>query len=125
MEASELMIGNYVYDNLKRIVIIDEIRPEHLIFHLSNGAKVKHTLESFKPIPLTEEWLFNLGFEKLKSSNEWYVIKNKGFEFSIHITGYEICFGSGNVFLKGDFKYIHKIQNLYFALTGEQLKLQQ
>ena len=64
LKANELRINNLLYDNLGRIIKVSEIREEHIIFYLSNNSKIKHTINSFKPIPLTEEWLLKFGFEK-------------------------------------------------------------
>jgi hypothetical protein len=71
------------------------------------------------PIPLTEEWLLKMGFEK---KNETYKLKNFG-KFIFHEIG--ISFypaGILNSLLRKDLIiYVHQLQNLYFALTGEEL----
>lgn len=122
IQAGELRIGNLAErdGNLLKVIRIskDGIVNYDLIkksqgIHVNSGNVVA--------IKLTEEWLIKLGFNKLNNSNEWYVIKQNDFELSIHLSGNEICFGSGNVFFKGNFKHIHTIQNLYFALTGKEL----
>ncbi len=65
------------------------------------------------PIPLTEDILLKCGFEK--ALNGWW---DKDEIFSYR-DGY---FGFGtNRHTKID--YLHQLQNLYFALTGEELKI--
>lgn len=87
--------------------------------------------DQFSPIPLTEEWLLNLGFsieddnpkQKLQYEGD-ILFKISDFVFSNSEKGqnggfycYEINQG------KTIIKYVHSLQNLYFALTGEELKL--
>lgn len=74
--------------------------------------------ETYKPIPLTEDWLLKFGFEK-----EYGAFKIQGFK--CWITKYTsesnvFCLNSGNVFLTS-FKYVHELQNLYFYLTQREL----
>jgi len=75
-------------------------------------------LENIEPIPLTEEWLLKFGFEikQGRFGNEYwgkinlYTSSDKKIVF---------CFDG---YLKG-IKYVHQLQNLYFALTGNELTL--
>ena len=111
IQAKELMVGNYLKTSDGIVVKIDALS----IYHIWGSTK------EYNPIPITEEWLFNFGFELInndywQSRNSelklhWTVNKNKMIpEFSNQrlITGY-------------DFKYIHHLQNLYYLLTGEEL----
>lgn len=122
MKASELRIGNLVYrtNKLTKEKLTIELTASCILDIHANGEMSSFIYE---PIQSTEEWLFKFGIEKLKHSNEWCFIMINGFELSIHLSGYEICFGNGQIYLKGDFKYVHKIQNLYFALTNEELTI--
>ncbi len=96
MKANELRIGNYVYDNLGGVLKI-------------KGISLDSTLSHIKPIPLTEEWLFKFRLMSIKTelgfwNNGDAIYFSYGFEKSIEL------------------KYVHQLQNLYFALTGEELK---
>lgn len=81
-------------------------------------------------VPITEEWLLKLGFYKPASS--WGNYVRKGFEspagYNWHITPYkDTCFRvewhKGNDYLLiREVKYIHELQNLFFALTGRELE---
>jgi len=81
-----------------------------------------------KPIPLTEEWLIDLG-AKGRISPLWISLTNLKSELHFE------CHESGEIvtMLKGDFadlildrlKYVHELQNLYFALTGTELTIKQ
>jgi hypothetical protein len=111
MKANELRIGNYVYDTLGKVNKIDLEAITYI---------VKEPHNQVKPIPLTEEWLLKFGAtEKYKSvSNRW----SFGV-FSLDDPEDE----NGN--LRNEFyydstlnvKYVHQLQNLYFALTQEEL----
>jgi len=127
MKASELRIGNWVsfQGKAERLYEFDNSLTL-LEFDTSTGgtwgAAVPH--EGLTPIPLTEEWLLKLGFEKTEALN---------FD---NTTAYEIP-SWGRVALKDGelqsdqyyfldgltqpIKYVHQLQNLYHALTGNEL----
>ena len=77
MKATELRIGNYVWENYSGEMIIRSIiynspvtthpkdNGSHTI-HLSKTLKLPicgYDISAIKPIPITEEWLIKLGFE--------------------------------------------------------------
>jgi hypothetical protein len=87
--------------------------------HLTGWDKSPIDIE-FEPIPLTEEWLIKFGFKlnKLgnlcKSSNyqkRWITFKKYQDRWYLYLTHNPKC------------DYVHQLQNLYFALTGEELTL--
>jgi hypothetical protein len=115
MEAKELRIGNYHYyhvvDNLDERKEWDEICQ-------IDADDFKSISESYKPIPIIEEWLIKLGFEKKGS---FYRIENSRFvEVIIHDDGIDVC--NHSVYLP-HIKYAHQLQNLYFALTNQELTI--
>lgn len=124
MISTELRIGNIVNAS-------DCINLEVLGISSSNvGLKLEHTkfisanIDELKPIPLTEEWLLIFGFDF--SIDTWYL---KG----VAIWKTECCDAKGNEeigffyelrdvgMMDMHIKYVHQLQNLYFALTGEEL----
>jgi len=119
MEAKDLRIGNLLYnDNV--VVTIDA----RTIFDIWDNEGLK----KYKPIPITEERLFELGFKKERESNFYKKnINHKGrIWINIKVDGGVGCeigtlagYSAGFV----DCKHVHKLQNLYFALTGEELTL--
>lgn len=81
------------------------------------------------PIPLTEEWLIELGFKK---GNNSFYHKNGWLDVSLPTVHYSFDIWRGNedypttsdwseIPLNVD--YVHQLQNLYFALTGKELEL--
>jgi hypothetical protein len=74
-----------------------------------------------KPIPLTEEWLLKFGFVKIY--NCIYEIEMDGhvIEFDLRFRKMSVYFG--DILLQ--LKYVHELQNLYFALTSEELTIKE
>lgn len=73
----------------------------------------------FKPIPLTEEILLKCGFRKSKSG--MYLFD----KFSFDLSDFEFGVESDYYYLtiSENLKYLHQLQNLYFALTGQELEI--
>lgn len=122
MEAKELRIGNYVeIFGIQKIISINskkiKVESEKINGSVSS-EKVPLNSASLEPIPLTEEWLLNFGFE-IGENKKW---ENWNFGLKIYKDGdyFEIDQLPVFIFLK----YVHQLQNLYFALTGEELKIE-
>ena len=88
----------------------------------------KRINELYEPIPLTEEWLIKFGFKKgiseecrdgngdvlMEEYEYWYLhVQNWG-RFIVNSES-KTSFSGSNC------EYIHKLQNVFFALTGEEL----
>lgn len=137
MEAKELRIGNYVKLNAVYQKYKDSVEP---LFHESQVLPISSIQEDntirlkkntshgdsigcfpisyINPIPLTEDWLIKFGANKYSEyfelgHTEWYkeedYFKPKSYYFA---DGFKDGF---------KLKYVHQLQNLYFALTGEEL----
>jgi hypothetical protein len=86
--------------------------------------KTQYKLKECVGIPLTEDWLINLGFKCFP----WGWVKKENEDISVLINFHNkpqgICawleVGNG---LRANFDYVHQLQNLYFALTGVELVL--
>ena len=106
MEAKDLRIGNYVVDKFGKTFQIKEL-------HYKKTVKRK-------PIPLTEEWLIKFGFDK----EEDYYVSVLGYDFGeikIYPSPNGFFFQEGVI--QQHIKYVHKLQNLYFALTNKELTI--
>lgn len=73
-----------------------------------------------KPILLTEEWLIKFGF-KNEVGNEWAAAKGL-FVIEKFDLLYNFSAGSGCA-LSRSIKYVHELQNLFFAITGQELTI--
>jgi len=105
MKVTELRIGNWVRfkhtETPVRVTLGDfvkEYKDEHL--------------DDYEPIPLTEEWLKRFEYELIVFDitkgdigfDFWLVPKWSDYSVSVNI------------------EHVHQLQNLYFALTGEEIK---
>lgn len=128
MEAKELMVGNYVY-------------PFDDIDYVDNSTVLKDCIQicvkdlentnNLFPIPIIEEWLLKFGFEK-KSQGQYYISRYKELghefgDFSISIyDDTQIKAWRANKYIGViSCAYVHQLQNLYFALTGEELTIKE
>lgn len=120
MNKKELRIGNTILIH-KTIV---NLELEDLLFD-----------EKFmSPIPLTEDWLLKFGFEKIPNKQYMTLFFSKSdsdkadnlrqridFWFGdIEFQAAELCF-YGVCFKRVKMQHVHQLQNLYFALTNEEL----
>jgi hypothetical protein len=125
MTAKELRIGNLI-DKNNEICEVSSIHSDSTI-RIFNNDKTDtfgcFALRIFNPIPLTEEWLVKFGFKK---NGDWAEIKiptraKIGF-FNWNSAECDLVQdGKYYAFKNGHIKYVHQLQNLYFALTGEEL----
>lgn len=137
MEARELRIGNWV-NFWKRDYHGQVTGVLNGGAYIDNGKEISGCLSlfQFKPIALTEEWL-----EKVKGISKtdkgWaievydiaYHFQYKDWDDTYHayIEYTDSPFPEDNdklyPFGKG-IKYVHQLQNLYFALTNDELSLE-
>jgi len=120
MKANELRLGNFIKRANKRKYHKDyyAVRPSHL-----SG----NTLCLFEPVPITEEWLLKFGF----NHDEYHPIYEtlliyENDNFSLHANlnnGVDFYFYGYDHEASFEMKYIHELQNLYFALTKTELEI--
>lgn len=121
MTAAELRIGNWV--EIKDQVVRTFAQTEG-VGSLQDVAGQLWSIEELKPIPLTEEWLERFGFNKV--SHIWEFWKNSGWDLRQHkLEDKWWLFYMGQDLDCVRIDYVHQLQNLYFALTGEELELKQ
>ena len=115
MKANELRIGNYILHE----PTIDDW--EEIIVTLPSLLQVDISPESYCGIPLTEEWLLKFGFEKLEHDMASHQYLLNGFP-EVIIYGDAVPYTVINENMI-DLLFVHSLQNLYFALTGEELQI--
>lgn len=132
MKVSELRIGNLVNRlGVQTIIKSIQIDSDGLGF-VSTPLSGAITINQIEPIPLTEEWLLKAGFEvgnkvyinaySMNILNTDFYLRpsyNGGFYWGFNISNEKIDCELNNV---KAIQYVHQLQNLYFALTGEELK---
>lgn len=70
-----------------------------------------------EPIPMSKEWLTKLGFTESAKGN-WKFPNGWGY-VSFQNDVWYVFMGSTSV--SKTYKFVHELQNLYFAMTGEEL----
>ena len=65
MKANELRIVNYVsyFNDVVKIKSIYKENSQYYIQAFRKNTEYNNVIDSFKPIPLTEEWLLKAGYE--------------------------------------------------------------
>ena len=118
IKTNELRIGNLVFLNDKQKV-----------WKILEGFDIDEMTENstVDPIVLTEEWLSKAGFEKSFTNDFWYSIKIGDKRLLVSTLGnIEIEKWDRTMIAFPDIcKYVHQLQNLYFALTGNELNIKQ
>lgn len=136
MKATELRIGNYI-NTINRG---GEVHlPDDTVFTIQKlGSKCELCIIDKKPweeinlpeifyydlspIPLTEEWLLKFGFNLLGNTISHACFGDNPITHDYMI---KLIKTDKEWFYKNSYheiKYVHQLQNLYFALTGEELK---
>jgi len=131
MKASDLRIGNWVEHDFSWELMVDAVHHDS-IYAIDGKTPVHLDLEDCRPIPLTPEWLERFGFEYrgLKMSGmKWFQKDQKGLAFQqLRVAKWHDdewsftleCVVPSTLSI-APLKYVHQIQNLYFALTGDEL----
>ena len=107
MKATDLMIGSIT----KQGVVTDIFLGDDDVYFVSTDKISDREIDYFDSIPLTEEWLIKLNVP------QWFVA---------HIGGYSLdYFINTSLSQLGylELKHVHQLQNLYFALTNEELTI--
>lgn len=161
-QITELRIGNLLYNSDKKIISLSSIEsqnPKYKKFITSRleyfdyndkselskiTGVVSSLVTDFEPIPLTEEWLLKMGFDKDISNDD-----EKRDTYSIQVSNctslyfdchkdwmrdnmdveWYLSYEWNNNHFKNEFwnkpKSVHEVQNLYFCLTGQELTINQ
>jgi hypothetical protein len=127
LSANELRIGNLVnyYDVDEQGELLNIIDWQDLKW-LSENEKSFNAVH--KPIPLTKEWLLKFGFEDKQNCFNLSKREKLGHDFGdFAVSKYD---DTQMKVWRGDryigvchIQYVHQLQNLYFALTNEELTL--
>ena len=139
MKATELMIGNWVKFKVNKTPNTIESINFSGVCTLDKIGVVM--VDGLKPIPLTEEWLIKFGFSSGKMG--WKSIKyftdcnecTEEITISYNLESKRLAIFdsieetdmvnilSYPIYCAKPLKHVHQLQNLYFALTNEELTI--
>lgn len=132
IQPNDLRIGNLVsdewFDSFKQFILVCDINARGINLEITDDGNYSELAQHFitpdyefcklRGIPLTQEILLKVGFHKkypfldLIIAHDFWLISFES-KISIQLAGNNISLGS--------IKYLHQLQNLYFALTGQEL----
>lgn len=125
MSINELRLGNLIIYNNNEVGTITGVQ-DFLINYgkvaINQRIDIFYHIELIEPIELTKEWFNKLGmtYYSLPTKSDrkigYYTIKY-GNRFKINSTDGKYSFLN----FRKEIKYVHELQNLYFALTGAEL----
>ena len=125
MNPKELRIGNHIAINGVG-EIVRGISP--VLITVSHGRVFEFMSHKIEPIQLALAWLEWFGFSKDYDTNKYL---NEPEDFIWSKSSFCIAVGKYGKIFYGYFggtveiKYVHQLQNLYFALTGEELEIEE
>ena len=122
IKANELRIGNCVKLNNSYTTLVPR--------DFQRYCKSFGIFEEFEPIELSEEWLLKAGF-KYKKYHPTTIGSADVFGSGLYVSqminnGFSLVFQTDKKSFYFEFsdryiKYVHELQNIYFALTGVEL----
>jgi len=130
INENELRLGNYVLQKVNTRIV--PVKCTHQHFELLKNGSAKDIF----PLTLKAEILEKCGFSENKNyplmpdAREFIlvlpVIGNANNEIRAYIKNNGECFGRvtlNNLPVSNNFYHLHQLQNIYFALTNEELKV--
>ena len=120
MKASELRIGNLVFQRTKDVFKFNSV----LLVQLDLWNETKYSKKPpCSPIPFTKEWFLKFG-GKTDEGNDIYLSLPNVIDMRLYIKDDHLLLCKGQICPIYEFEHIvsvHQLQNLYFVLTGEEL----
>ena len=105
MKANELRIGNCVKTQIHGVGIVEAISETKILYSRNYDSL---EIEYFEPIQLEFEDFMSIDEDDFLADKTGFVIFKNSYAYQ---------------FLYEDYKYMHLLQNLYFALTNKELTI--
>lgn len=127
MEAIELRVKNLVEDPILGVLEIQDIFGSGQVIAKKDNITFNLNLSQTKGVPLKEEWLLKFGWSYYNGKTEGVLTKDFGCKMDVdYVDGVLLIkshYEGEEMYRETKVKFIHQLQNLYFALTGEELTL--
>lgn len=127
MNAKELRIGNLLQNKKGEVIEIENLSEYGLNGYSwsdshhgvqSGGFEYDYKLDELSPIILTEEWLLKLGFVQAPIYPRTWNKNGVSFWFYSERPSVMLHQCKPDEF---NYRSVHQVQNIYYALTGEEL----
>lgn len=122
MEAKNLRIGNFVRAKSPEKTEWVEAHKisAHTLYSMEYPTAMDFVKPDMEPIPLTREWLDKFGLlEGIELGQHFYYIN-----LPFTLTRKQKTGDTRGQFI-ANVEFVHELQNLFFALTGSELKLKE
>ena len=130
IQAKELRIGNLVHIVDPSAGFVEAEISAGAIYDISEMERLGKPMP-YAPIELTEEWLYLFGF---KAKNGVYTLDRStelghpfgNFSVSFYDSTQMKCWrGDRYIGVVPNLQYVHQLQNLFYALTGQELEIKE
>jgi hypothetical protein len=129
MKAEDLRVGNYINYEQTTHELVSLNKDYCSSIWLRDKNKIKlltnHSYKSIKPIPLTEQWLIDFGYEysegrEIESSGfeEWY---KDGVFLGNYNNEHYIIEMFDQYGINTPIKHVHQLQNIHYFSTNKEL----
>lgn len=127
IDPKELRIGNWVhgyssnYEHVPSFFKVESLDEGRINPYCAHDGETWYAKE-VTPIPLTTEILEKCG---LIEANSFHELQVDGINFVWDNSGLDVSFEGNQIAMPLlHIKSLHQLQNLYFALTGSELKIE-
>ncbi len=126
MTTKELRIGNLVQLDIIQLEV-NGLFLSHFKARNKDGVEVNSAQDNITGIPLTEEWMLMLCGKKDEDKYNYIHLDEENdirIYLAVDVRGIIVCKSDHcPLFRYKHIKNVHQLQNLYFALTGEELTI--
>lgn len=121
MKTTDFRIGNYLRDQKGRLCEVYELRQQGEV--KATAIEGPFTSLPCEPIPLTEEEVISLGFEKLSPTS--YRKVNGDLNFQIILSAIGSGYNTASAITRKPLHFVNELQNMWHTLSGEELTLKE
>jgi len=130
IKVNELRLGNYILQKINNRIVPAKCTHQHFQMLDTGNGKDIHPLILKAEILEKSGFLENKDYPLLPDAREFIlalpVIGNNKNEIRAYIKNNKECFARAavnNLPVSNNFYHLHQLQNVYFALTNEELKV--
>lgn len=130
IKTNELRKGNII-NHFRNFILIESVFEDSVNVYaadMGGGAYIDGIdFKEIEPVPITVEWLERFGFWKMDmpfSGESGYGMASAG-DFIGFVATDDNGWLIHNPHFSTTYYYVHQLQNLYFALIGEELALKE